>query len=97
MIPVSEPLLAKRKLLSSIANRQYELLRFCQKERERRCRQLVNLEEKKRITKDLNERFTKAAVVFVTDYKGLDVAAINDLPTNVETFNDIGPGSQKWL
>jgi large subunit ribosomal protein L10 len=39
----------------------------------------VNIEEKKRITKDLNERFTKAAVVFVTDYKGLDVAAINDL------------------
>jgi large subunit ribosomal protein L10 len=39
----------------------------------------VNLEEKKRITKDLNERFTKAAVVFVTDYKGLDVAAINNL------------------
>ena len=41
--------------------------------------QLVNLEEKKQITKDLNERFTKAAVVFVTDYKGLDVARINDL------------------
>lgn len=41
--------------------------------------QPVDLEEKKRITKDLNERFTKAAVVFVTDYKGLDVAAINDL------------------
>ena len=39
----------------------------------------MNLEEKKRITQDLNERFTKAAVVFVTDYKGLDVAAINDL------------------
>ncbi|MGD9086100.1 MAG: 50S ribosomal protein L10 [Desulfobacterales bacterium] len=39
----------------------------------------MNIEEKKRITKDLNERFTKAAVVFVTDYKGLDVAAINDL------------------
>ena len=39
----------------------------------------MNLEEKKRITKDLNERFTKAAVVFVTDYQGLDVAAINDL------------------
>lgn len=39
----------------------------------------MNLEEKKRITKDLNERFTKAAVVFVTDFKGLDVAAINDL------------------
>ncbi|MGD9176263.1 MAG: 50S ribosomal protein L10, partial [Desulfobacterales bacterium] len=39
----------------------------------------MNLKEKKRITKDLNERFTKAAVVFVTDYKGLDVTAINDL------------------
>ncbi|MGD8992054.1 MAG: 50S ribosomal protein L10 [Desulfobacterales bacterium] len=39
----------------------------------------MNLEEKKRISKDLNERFTKAAVVFVTDYKGLDVAAINEL------------------
>ena len=39
----------------------------------------MNLEEKKRITQDLNERFTKAAVVIVTDYKGLDVASINDL------------------
>ena len=39
----------------------------------------MNLEEKKRITQDLNERFTKAAVVFVTDYKGLDVTSINDL------------------
>jgi large subunit ribosomal protein L10 len=39
----------------------------------------VNLEEKKRIVHDLNERFSKAAVVIVTDYKGLDVAAINDL------------------
>jgi large subunit ribosomal protein L10 len=40
---------------------------------------LVNLEEKKRITQNLNERFSKAAVVIVSDYKGLDVAAINDL------------------
>jgi large subunit ribosomal protein L10 len=39
----------------------------------------VNLEEKKEIVRDLNERFSKAAVVIVTDYKGLDVAAINDL------------------
>jgi large subunit ribosomal protein L10 len=39
----------------------------------------VNLEEKKQIVQDLNERFSKAAVVIVTDYKGLDVAAINDL------------------
>jgi large subunit ribosomal protein L10 len=39
----------------------------------------LNIEEKKRITQDLNERFSKAAVVIVTDYKGLDVTAINDL------------------
>ena len=39
----------------------------------------MNLEEKIRIAQDLNERFSKAAAVFVTDYKGLDVAAINDL------------------
>ena len=64
---------------SSIANRQHELLRFCQKKWKGGVTQPVNLEEKKRITNDLNERFTKAAVVFVTDYKGLDVAAINDL------------------
>lgn len=39
----------------------------------------MNLEEKKRIAQDLNERFAKAAVVIVTDYKGLNVDAINDL------------------
>jgi len=39
----------------------------------------VNLEDKKKIVQALNERFSKAAVVIVTDYKGLDVAAINDL------------------
>lgn len=39
----------------------------------------MNLEEKKRIAQDLNERFSKAAVVIVTDYKGLDVDAVNDL------------------
>jgi len=39
----------------------------------------VNLADKKRIAQDLNERFTRAAVVIVTDYKGLDVDAINDL------------------
>jgi large subunit ribosomal protein L10 len=39
----------------------------------------VNLEDKKRIAQNLNERFSKAAVIIVTDYKGLDVTAINDL------------------
>jgi large subunit ribosomal protein L10 len=39
----------------------------------------VNIEDKKRIAQNLNERFSKAAVVIVTDYKGLDVTSINDL------------------
>lgn len=39
----------------------------------------MNIEEKKRIAQDLNERFSKAAVIIVTDYKGLDVDAVNDL------------------
>ncbi len=39
----------------------------------------MNIEDKKRIAQNLNERFSKAAVVIVTDYKGLDVTTINDL------------------
>jgi large subunit ribosomal protein L10 len=45
---------------------------------ERRCLLPVNLDEKKRIAQNLNERFSKAAVIIVTDYKGLDVAAIEN-------------------
>ena len=62
----------------AIANRQRPPLRFYQIGKGG-VRVLVNLEEKKEIVKDLNDRFSKAAVVIVTDYKGLDVAAINDL------------------
>jgi large subunit ribosomal protein L10 len=39
----------------------------------------VRLEDKQKITEDLHDRFTKSAVVVVTDYKGLDVSAINEL------------------
>ena len=39
----------------------------------------MRLEEKKKITEDLRERFSKSAIVVVTDYKGLDVSAMNDL------------------
>lgn len=39
----------------------------------------MNLKQKKEIVKDLGERFSRARVVIVTDYKGLDVTAINDL------------------
>jgi len=37
----------------------------------------MELEKKKKIVEDLHERFSKSRVVIVTDYKGLDVAAIN--------------------
>jgi len=39
----------------------------------------MRLEEKQKITKDLHERFSKSAIVVITDYKGLDVSAMNDL------------------
>lgn len=39
----------------------------------------MRLEEKQKIAEDLRERFAKAAVVVLADYKGLDVASMNDL------------------
>jgi large subunit ribosomal protein L10 len=39
----------------------------------------VNREEKRKIADDLQARFTKSKVVILTDYKGLDVAKINEL------------------
>ena len=39
----------------------------------------MRLQEKQKITEDLHERFSKSAIVVVTDYKGLDVSAMNDL------------------
>lgn len=39
----------------------------------------MRLEEKKQIVDDLHDRLAKSAVVIVTDYKGLDVAAVTDL------------------
>ena len=39
----------------------------------------MNLDEKKKIVEDLHDRFSRSKVVIATDYKGLDVAMINDL------------------
>ncbi len=39
----------------------------------------MRLEAKKQITDDLHDRFARSAVIIVTDYKGLDVASMNDL------------------
>jgi large subunit ribosomal protein L10 len=39
----------------------------------------VKIDQKKAIAQDLHEKFKKAKVVIVTDYKGLDVGAMNQL------------------
>lgn len=39
----------------------------------------MKLEQKKQIVDELHDRLAKSAVVIVTDYKGLDVAAVTDL------------------
>jgi large subunit ribosomal protein L10 len=39
----------------------------------------MRLEQKQQIAEDLRGRFSKSAIIVVADYKGLDVAAINDL------------------
>lgn len=39
----------------------------------------LKLEEKQQIVADLKERMARAAIAILTDYKGLDVAAVNDL------------------
>ena len=36
-------------------------------------------DQKKQIVKDLNEKFSRSKIVILTDYKGLDVTAMNDL------------------
>ena len=39
----------------------------------------MRIEEKQQIAEDLRDRLSKSAIVVLTDYKGLDVAAMNDL------------------
>jgi large subunit ribosomal protein L10 len=39
----------------------------------------LRLEAKQKITEDLHDRFSRSAIIVVTDYKGLDVASMNDL------------------
>jgi len=46
----------------------------------------LKLDEKKQIAKDLHEKLSKSKVVIVTDYKGLDVAMINDLRKKLREF-----------
>jgi len=46
----------------------------------------LRLNEKKQIAKDLHEKLAKSKVIIVTDYKGLDVAMINDLRKRLREF-----------
>jgi large subunit ribosomal protein L10 len=39
----------------------------------------LRIEEKQQIAEDLRDRLSKSAIIVLTDYKGLDVAAMNDL------------------
>jgi len=39
----------------------------------------LKLEQKQKIADDLRDRFSKSAIIVVTDYKGLDVTAMSDL------------------
>jgi large subunit ribosomal protein L10 len=47
----------------------------------------LNLSEKKNIVDNLNQRFSKSAIVIVSDYKGLDVSTINDLRRKLKEEN----------
>jgi large subunit ribosomal protein L10 len=47
----------------------------------------LRLDEKKKITDDLRDRFSKSAIVVLTDYKGLDVTSINDLRRRLSEEN----------
>ncbi|MGD9370567.1 MAG: 50S ribosomal protein L10, partial [Desulfobacterales bacterium] len=47
----------------------------------------MRLDEKKKITDDLRDRFSKSAIVVLTDYKGLDVTSINDLRRRLSEEN----------
>ena len=47
----------------------------------------MDLLEKKKIVENLQERFSKSAIVIITDYKGLDVATINELRGKLKKEN----------
>lgn len=47
----------------------------------------MKIDEKKQIKADLHEKFLKSKVVILTDYKGLDVAAINSLRRKLKDEN----------
>ena len=47
----------------------------------------MDINQKKQIADDLKERFEKSTIVLLTDYKGLDVASMNDLRRKLRAAN----------
>jgi len=47
----------------------------------------LDINQKTQIAQDLQGRFEKSAIVILTDYKGLDVAAMNDLRRKLREAN----------
>jgi large subunit ribosomal protein L10 len=47
----------------------------------------LRLDAKQQIAEDLHERFARSAIIVLTDYKGLDVAAMNDLRRKLRQAN----------
>jgi large subunit ribosomal protein L10 len=47
----------------------------------------LKLEQKKQIVEEVRDKFARSKVVIVTDYKGLDVAAINELRRRLREEN----------
>lgn len=47
----------------------------------------MNREEKAKLVEDLHDRFTKAQIIVLTDYKGLDVGSINSLRRKLRDAN----------
>ncbi len=47
----------------------------------------MRLDAKQQIAEDLHERFARSAIIVLTDYKGLDVAAMNNLRRKLREAN----------
>ncbi len=47
----------------------------------------MRLDAKQQIAEDLHARFAKSAIIVLTDYKGLDVTAMNDLRRKLREAN----------
>ena len=47
----------------------------------------MKLEQKQKISEDLHTRFSKSAIVILTDYKGLDVTAVSELRRELRKEN----------